>query len=144
LLVLSFGCAGRRPDDLGVRDGLLVPCPTSPNCVSSDAGDEPHLIAPIQIEGSDWDAWSALRKLLETTPRVRVVRVGADYLHAEFTSLVMGYVDDVEFELRRDENIIAVRSASRMGYGDMGVNRRRVEWVREELVKLGHARPTSS
>jgi uncharacterized protein (DUF1499 family) len=70
-------------------------------------------------------------------PRTRIVKETEDYLHAECRSALFRFVDDLELQLRPSESIIAVRSASRLGYSDLGVNRRRVEGLRESLTRLG-------
>ncbi len=129
-----IGCAGSRPTDIGVQEGRLTACPDSPNCVSSDApdGDE-HQIAPLPLHGSVQDGWKAARTALESMERTQVVHETDGYLHAECTSALMGYVDDLELHLRADEGLIAVRSASRLGYSDMGANRARVEELRKRI-----------
>ncbi len=85
-------------------------------------------------------AWSAVHGVLSTLPGVHIVTDSADYLHAECESTVFGFVDDVELHLRSVEGVIAVRSASRLGYSDLGVNRRRVERLRAMLARLGVVR----
>jgi uncharacterized protein (DUF1499 family) len=119
----------------GLQDGKLVSCPDSPNCVNSDEPGK-HAIAPFKLESAPAQAWQALERLLAETPRVKVVTRTEQYLHAEFTSTVLRFVDDVEFSLRPEPGVIAVRSASRVGYYDFGANRRRVEDLRERLRKL--------
>ena len=129
--------SGSRPGDLGARDGRLAPCKRTPNCVSSQADadkDAGHYIAPIRITGSARGAWTALRSLLKTMPRVSLVADKEDYLYAEFTSRTMGFVDDVEFLLDDKADVIHVRSASRLGRSDFGVNRERVETIRGRLA----------
>lgn len=113
-----------RPDQLGVRDGKLAPCKRSPNCVSSQANpsDVEHYIAPIH------GTMDAVRAALRAEPRVTVMRDEADYLHAEFRTRLMRFVDDVEFFF--DGHVIQVRSCSRLGRRDFGVNRRRIEALR--------------
>lgn len=113
-----------RPDQLGVRDGKLAPCKRSPNCVSSQANpaDAEHYIAPIH------GTMDAVRAALRAAPRVTVMRDEADYLHAEFRTRLMRFVDDVEFFF--DGHVIQVRSCSRLGRRDFGVNRRRIEALR--------------
>jgi uncharacterized protein (DUF1499 family) len=140
LTVCWLGCGGRMPDGLGDDQGMLASCPNKPNCVSSFASDEDHHIAALGIEGSPKAAWAGLWTTLEDTPRVEIVSSSDYYIHAVYTSLVMGYRDDVEFLLLPSENEIAVRSASRMGYGDMGVNRKRIEAIREALSAQGLVR----
>ena len=129
--------SGERPSNLGVHDGELAACPNSPNCVSSDATGRVHRIEALHLEASPQQAWSAARSAVEAIARTRVITATDDYLHAECTSALMGYVDDLELHLRPEADLIAVRSASRLGYGDMGVNRRRVEDLRKQLRKTG-------
>lgn len=144
LTICGLGCGGRMPDGLGVDRGLLAPCPNKPNCVSSFATDEEHQIAAFAIEGSAELAWAGLREAVEDTPRVEIMAYSDDYLHAVYTSFLMRYRDDVEFLLRRDESEIAVRSASRVGYGDMGANRKRIEAIREVLRGRGLVRSSAT
>jgi len=132
-----LACAGKRPASLGVHDRGLAPCPASPNCVSSDARDESHRVPPLALAVDSAEAWRAARERVSELPRTRIVRVTADSLHAECRSAVFGFVDDLELQLRPEEGIIAVRSASRLGYSDLGVNRRRVEDLRTSLTNRG-------
>ena len=120
----------RRPANLGVHDGHLAPCKRTPNCVSSqaDPGDREHYVAPLAFAGSISD----LRRALEALPRVTVIREAPDYLYAEFRTPLMRYVDDVEF--LKIGALLHVRSASRLGRRDFGVNRRRVEEIRRRLL----------
>ena len=111
------------------------PCPNKPNCVSSQSTDTARYVAPLQYAGSLSDARQKLIEVLKNTKRLILVKNEADYIQAEFRSLMFGFVDDVEFYFPPDENIIHVRSASRTGYYDFGVNRRRVERLRNELEK---------
>lgn len=124
---------GRRPAGLGVKESRLAPCPASPNCVCSDDRE----IEPLRIVAQPQEAWAALRQAVLTLPRTRIVTERSDYLHAECTSAFFGFVDDLELHLRGQEGIIAVRSASRVGYSDFGVNTRRVEKIRAALASRG-------
>jgi uncharacterized protein (DUF1499 family) len=126
--------AGKRPQNLGYAAGRLAPCKTSPNCVSSQADpkDEEHYIAPINLKG---DAIAAIRKAVESMPRTNVVQAEHDYLYAEFRSKLMGFVDDVEFLVDPASGVVHVRSASRLGRRDFGVNRARIEELRAILEK---------
>jgi uncharacterized protein (DUF1499 family) len=114
-------------------------CPSSPNCVSSLARDEAHRASPIPVEVAPEDAWGMLKRALATEPRVRIVEERKDqwYLRAEATSLVFRFVDDVEFQFDPARKLLHVRSASRVGYWDLGVNRRRVERLQEALRNQG-------
>ena len=126
--------AGKRPKNLGYDSGRLAPCKTSPNCVSSQADpkDEEHYIAPLALKG---DAIAAVRKAVESMPRTSVVRVEPGYLYAEFSSKLMGFVDDVEFLADPVKGVVHVRSASRLGRRDFGVNREHIEQLRSMLEK---------
>ena len=135
-----FSCSGTRPNNLGVKDSRLVPCPSTPNCVSSDDPDGVHFIAAIHLSVPASDAWRRLRSAIESYPRTEIVRATDDYIHAECRSAIFGFVDDVEFHLRPSQGIIAVRSASRLGYSDFGVNRKRIETLRVRLTELGVTR----
>jgi uncharacterized protein (DUF1499 family) len=129
--------SGRRPNDLGVRNGLLKPVPASPNAVSSQATGGYHRIEPLRYNGTAEPAMAALKSIIESTPRTSIVEERADYIYAEFTSRLIGYVDDVEFYFPPNEQVIHVRSASRLGYSDFGVNRKRIEDVRAKLAAAG-------
>ena len=128
--------AGKRPSNLGVTDGRLAAPKRSPNCVAShaDPADAEHYIAPINFTGSPVDAIAALRKIVNGTERTLVVKHDANYLYAEFKSKLLGFVDDVEFFAAEKEGVIHVRSASRLGRRDFGVNRQRVESIRERFA----------
>ena len=142
LLFVVGACAGPRPANLGPTDGGLGTCPVSPNCVTSnpiEAADDPHSIEPIRVKGDPLVAWRELVLLLEGMPRVTIVQEDDGYLHAEFTTLLMRYVDDVEFLEDRTAGEIEVRSASRVGYGDLGANRNRIERIRQNLAQRGVA-----
>lgn len=106
---------------------VLAPCPASPNCVSSQSDDPEHHTAPLHFTGDPEQAWRHLKSVLALEPRLTVVEDTGSYLHAEARSLVFRFVDDVEFVLDPGAKMIQVRSASRVGYSDFGVNRRRVE-----------------
>lgn len=134
--ILGFAilsATAKRPENLGVIEGRLQPCPASPNCVSSQADDAPHFIEPIAFVGSPEDALERLKIVLRQLPRVQLITEKADYIHAEATSLLFRYVDDVEFYVDRQAGVIHCRSASRVGRSDLGVNRARIEKIRAAL-----------
>lgn len=129
--------SGSRPENLGATDGRLAPCKRTPNCVSSQADpatDAGHYIAPIRIASSARDAWAVLRSVLQSLPRASLVADKEYYLYAEFASRIMGFVDDVEFLLDEKAGVIHVRSASRLGTSDYGVNRDRIETIRSRVA----------
>ncbi|MGH7180440.1 MAG: DUF1499 domain-containing protein [Nitrospiraceae bacterium] len=108
----------------------LAPCPSSPNCVSTQAQDEGHSIAPFHYRKSRAEAKEALKEVIRSLPRTKLVQEDESFLHYEFTSLLLRFVDDVEFLFDDEAKAIHFRSASRTGYGDLGVNRARMEQVR--------------
>jgi uncharacterized protein (DUF1499 family) len=134
--VLIWSVAVTSVHAAGLQRGKLAPCPESPNCVCSDEQGK-HLIAPFKLKVAPEKAWAVLEQVLAETPRVKVVTRTDQYLHAEFTSAMLHFVDDVELDLRPEAGIIAVRSASRVGYYDFGANRNRVEKLREQLRGRG-------
>ena len=125
--------AGKQPTTLGVRDGRLAPCPATPNCVCSQDSDPEHAIEPLKLSSPD-SAIADLKRIIESLPKTKIVEESSDYLYAQFTSKLMGYVDDVEFYVDRAANVIHVRSASRLGKSDLGVNRKRIELIRTQLA----------
>jgi uncharacterized protein (DUF1499 family) len=136
-LILS-ACSGSRPIHLGEPLSALDPCPESPNCVSTEASsdDEEHYITPISIT-SKQDAHETLVTLIQANPSAELVINSPNYLYAEYTSKWMRFVDDVEFLFDESSNQIQVRSASRLGHKDFGVNRERIEAIRAQ-IKLGN------
>ncbi|MDZ8095389.1 MAG: DUF1499 domain-containing protein [Nostoc sp. DedQUE05] len=125
--------AGKRPNNLGISNGKLTPCPNSPNCVSSQSTDASHQIAPLTFTSTPEQAITNLKQIIESLPRTKIISESKDYLYAEFKSALLGFVDDVEFYLDRTANLIHVRSASRLGQSDLGVNRKRIETIRAKF-----------
>ncbi|MCX5721642.1 MAG: DUF1499 domain-containing protein [Nitrospirae bacterium] len=109
----------------------LRPCPASPNCVSTQAQDEGHAIAPFRYRKARADAKEALKAIVQSLPRTKLVEEDETYLHYEFTSLLLRFVDDVEFLFDDEAKTVHFRSASRTGYRDFGVNRQRMEAIRK-------------
>ena len=122
---------------IDLNNGQLSPCPASPNCVVSQNGDSDHEIEAIAYQGDRQAAKESLLKVLSVVPRTEVVEQTDDYIHAESTSRIFKFVDDVEFYFPQAEKIIQVRSASRVGESDLGVNRRRIEQIRLAMKDLG-------
>ena len=120
-----------------INNSRLEPCPSSPNCVVSQNGDEEHSIEPITYQSDRATARETLLKVLSVVPRTEVIEQTDDRIQAESTSRIFKFVDDVEFYFPQDENVIHVRSASRVGESDLGVNRRRIEQIRLAMQDLG-------
>lgn len=112
------------------KEALFAPCADSPNCVSSDSKDPRHAIPPLQLTPQGRERWPQIQAVVLALPRTRLVSQGPNYLRVECRSAVLRFVDDLELEMRPEEGVVAVRSASRLGYFDFGVNRRRVERLR--------------
>jgi len=129
----------KRPDNLGARDGRLAPCRRTPNCVSSqaDPADAEHRIAAIPFRGSTVEAMVAAKRAIESMARASIVSEEPSgaffYLYAEFRSKLLGFVDDLELLFDEKAGVFHVRSASRLGRRDFGVNRKRVEALRARL-----------
>ena len=127
ILPLLTACAGEIPQNIGIQSGRLAACPDSPNCVSSFEADETHGIEPLAATLSE------IEQILLGLNQANIVDAGKNYLYAECTSTIMGYVDDVEFLYDAASSVTHVRSASRLGYSDMGANRKRIEAIRNAL-----------
>jgi uncharacterized protein (DUF1499 family) len=125
----------KTPRNLGPGAGRLADCPDSPNCVSSQARRESQLLAAIPFHGSTGEAIDILKQVVAGMPRNKLVAEEPGYLHFEFRSFLFRFVDDVEFLVDETNAVIHFRSASRVGYSDLGVNRRRMEEVRKRFLE---------
>jgi len=146
LLVLLAGqlglLRGAEPKRLGLQEGKLKPPSNTPNSVSSQAElwpDHPQLayarIAPLAITGDADAAWARLQQAVAAMPGARIVRSEGDYLYAQFTTRWLKFTDDTEFWLDHSAKVIHVRSSSRLGRKDFGVNRARVEALRARMAQ---------
>ncbi len=137
MLIVIVGVRGltffsKKPTNIGVINGRLADPPLSPNCVSSQVGpDRSEYVKPLSIPAGCEDPIGQLAEKLKTLPRIKIITQNDQYLHAECRSLVLGFVDDLEFLSEPFKGVIQVRSASRMGHSDLGVNRSRVERIRK-------------
>jgi uncharacterized protein (DUF1499 family) len=132
--------AGQVPADLGVHNGRLKPPSSTPNSVSSQADLYPEhaqrayaSIAPLAYSGNADQAMQRLATLVQATPRCLLITQEADYLYAQCSTALLRFTDDVEFWLDRPSAVIQLRSASRLGQGDLGVNRSRIEKIRAQF-----------
>jgi uncharacterized protein (DUF1499 family) len=128
-----MGCSVKVSGYTGLRDGKLSECPDSPNCVSSQTAKKDHAVDPLSYNGSYSEAKHALLSIISSLPRTKIIADNDRYIHVTFTSRLMRFVDDVEFLFDETNKQIHIRSASRMGYSDMGVNRKRVEDLRKRF-----------
>lgn len=129
LLIAVIALSPKGQPQVGISNGQLRTCPGSPNCVSSEFGGEAFYIAPLAFTGDRERAWSSIREAVRSAGGA-IQSEGNGYLWATFTSRVLRFVDDLELRMDADNSVIHVRSASRVGYSDLGVNRKRVEQVR--------------
>jgi uncharacterized protein (DUF1499 family) len=131
----TVGCSGNIPDNLGTENGRLAACPSSPNCVSTQAEDDEHKMEPLTYTGRAEEAQAQILAILESMERVTIVRNESGYIHAEARSRLFRFVDDVEFTFDETATLIHFRSASRLGYGDGGVNRNRMQSIADAFAE---------
>jgi uncharacterized protein (DUF1499 family) len=124
------GRVSPMPENLGVANGRLTPCPDSPNCVSSYETDEEHGMDAMELKGETAVAQQKILTIIQATPNSTLITNEPGYIHAEFRSPIWRFVDDIEFYFDEEAGLIQFRSASRLGYGDGGVNRSRMEEIR--------------
>lgn len=141
LIFVLLASSGNRMVEDGIPDGRLPPCPATPNCVSSQSIDKKHAVKPLHYQGKMEDARHRLMEVIKGQKRARVIDVHGNYIHAEFTSALFRFVDDVDFLMDDTAKIIHVRSASRVGSYDLGVNRRRVNDLRAQFEKMNSVLP---
>ncbi len=128
-------CCAKAPDSIGVKDGKLSECPDKPNCVSSMTKDESHFIEPFKYSSDTAKAKSAVIESIKSQERAVIISESENYIHAEFKSKLFRFVDDVEFLFDDKTKTVHIRSASRTGYSDMGVNRKRMEILRKVFLE---------
>jgi uncharacterized protein (DUF1499 family) len=129
VLALAVPAVARGEDAVS----RLKPCPRTPNCVLSTATDQAHRIAPFPFTGESAEALARVKAAALSFPRTRVAEEAPGYVRLTFKSAFFGFVDDVELEVDEAAKLVHVRSASRVGRRDFGVNRKRVEAVRAKL-----------
>lgn len=134
LALLLTGCADMPDNNVDPATVTeLASCPSSPNCVSSTDIGGSHYIEPLALSGKPDAAWQTLGDILRADGSISIVASGDHYIRAEATTRLMRFTDDVEFLLDREAGVIDMRSASRVGYSDLGKNRRRLESIRSAM-----------
>lgn len=121
----------RVPEGLGVSDGRLAPVPSSPNAVSSQTDEVKKKVAPLAFKLSLAESVAAIDKALKEYGNIKIIKRDAHYIHAVATTGIMRFNDDLEFYFDEASQMIHFRSASRLGYSDMGLNRKRYERIAE-------------
>jgi uncharacterized protein (DUF1499 family) len=132
-LLLAVPRLSPRPEGLGVNNGQLKSCPGRPNCVStqstSDNAYEKRQAIALQTGETPEAAMQKLVAIVEKMPRTIIIEQKPDYLYVEFRTFAMRYIDDVEFYVDAQQNVIHYRSASRLGRSDLGVNGKRMDEI---------------
>ena len=119
---------------IGITEGKFHPCPDSPNCVSTQSPNEKHKIVPIKYNTSLQEAKNKILKIIDSLKRTKIITDTENYIHIEFRTALFKFVDDVEFFFNDSEKLIHFRSAARLGYSDMGVNRKRMENITKLFI----------
>ncbi|CAN5714347.1 DUF1499 domain-containing protein [soil metagenome] len=140
----SWARGAKRPPNLGVTNGQLAPCPDSPNCVATQSALSSQKMPPLSYTGSLTEAKARLIKVVQAMPGVSLLTDQDNYLAYVFRSRLIGFPDDVEFYLDDTAKLIHFRSASRLGRGDMGVNRARMETISKAFAEQATAVTNSS
>lgn len=131
LSILLAACGSAPNERLGMYGDRFYPCPDSPNCVSSMASEQKHHVEPLDTSGMAQEkAKAVIMNILKDTKRCRIITVEEQYIHAEYRSFLFRFVDDLELFFPEATPLIHIKSASRIGYSDFGVNRKRVEKIR--------------
>ncbi len=112
---------------IGITNGKFHPCPKSPNCISTQSTDEKHKMNPLSYNTSLEEAKAKILKIINSLKKNKIITDTNNYLHFEFRTVLFRFVDDVEFYFDDSEKIIHFRSAARIGYSDLGVNRKRMK-----------------
>jgi len=134
MMLMISGCPAARPEDVaGIRSACLPGCSESPNCVSSEAHDRMHNIDVFHLKGDFSKNWIEIQGIVASLPRSILVRADETYIHAIFKSRIFRFTDDLELLLNPLSGIISIRAAAKSGYWDLGVNRSRVEKLRDKL-----------
>ena len=141
LIVMSaVACAGHAQESRTKTSADLAPCPDSPNCVSTKSKDPDRTMAPLPYHTSGRESMDRLVAIVREMKRATIVSATPSYLHVEFRSALFRFVDDVEFALDDSARVIHFRSASRTGYYDFGVNRKRMKEISDRYLRATEKR----
>ena len=135
--MILWGCSGNPTERQHSESSGFLDCPDTPNCVSSLAKNPKYQVEPFKLKKDPTTSWDIVRKMVGSLPRTKIVTADNNNIHAECRSMIFRFVDDLTLHLTPSNGIIHIRSASRIGYSDLGVNRRRVENLRKKLKQNG-------
>jgi uncharacterized protein (DUF1499 family) len=133
LVTILWGCSGNPTERHNSESSGFLDCPDTPNCLSSLAKNPKHRIEPFKLKKDPETSWEIVQKTVGSLPRTKIVSADNSDIHAECRSMIFRFIDDLTLHLTPSTGIIHIRSASRIGYSDFGVNRRRVENLRKKL-----------
>lgn len=141
LSMFALAWTAKRPQTLGIENGRLSECPQSPNCVCTQSASREHWMEPLIIrDPASIDAeWDRLSRVVAEMKGASLITETDNYQHVEFRTPFFGFVDDVELFLDRESQRIHFRSASRVGYSDLGLNRKRMEELRRRFAESNDA-----
>ena len=137
MVVMLASVAGANGKRLGVTKGTLTPCPDSPNCISTQSEHEGHFMKPLPFLQTHEATRQRILSIIKTIERATIVTATESYIHAEFRTALWRFVDDVEFYLDDIARVVHFRSASRVGYYDLGANRRRMKSISDQYLTAG-------
>ena len=137
LTMILWGCSGNPPERHNSESSGFLDCPDTPNCVSSLAKNPKYRVEPFKLKKDPKTSWDIVKKTVASLSRTKIVSADNSDIHAECKSMIFRFVDDITLHLTASNGIIHIRSASRIGYSDLGVNRRRVENLRKKLKQNG-------
>lgn len=133
LVTILWGCSGNPTERHNSESSGFLDCPDTPNCVSSLAKNPKYKVEPFKLKKDPETSWDIVEKTVGSMPRTKIVSTNSSDIHAECKSMIFRFVDDLTLHLTPSNGIIDIRSASRTGYSDFGVNRHRVENLRKKL-----------
>jgi uncharacterized protein (DUF1499 family) len=133
LIMILWGCSGSPTERQYSESSGFLDCPDTPNCVSSLAKNPKYRIEPFKLKQDPKTSWDIVQKMVGSLPRTKIVSADNNNIRAECRSMIFRFVDDLTLNLTPSNGIIHIRSASRIGYSDLGVNRRRLENLRKKL-----------
>jgi len=137
LVTILWGCSGNPAERHNSESSGFLDCPDKPNCVSSLAKNPKYRVEPFLLKNDPKTSWDIVQKTIGSLPRTKIVSSNNIDIHAECRSMIFRFVDDLTLHLNPSKSIVHIRSASRIGYSDLGVNRRRIETLRKKLQQKG-------
>jgi uncharacterized protein (DUF1499 family) len=133
-LLIIWGCSSKPTDNRGGKNGSLAPCPGAPNCVSTLSHDSRHAMPPLPYISTKDQNKDRIIEIIKSMKRSEIIDISDTYVHAQFKTRFLRFVDDVSFFFDDAAQIVHFRSASRVGYYDFGLNRRRMSMISKRYL----------